>query len=57
MFGHLINLLARAFMAIPQTLGSNWLGLIFTIVVILIGETIGLWLFGWNSMIQNWKKG
>lgn len=53
---HIYNLLARAFMAIPATLGSNWLGIVFTVAIVIIGEIIGCFRYGWRSMVANWKK-
>jgi hypothetical protein len=53
---HLYNLLARAFMSIPAALGSNWFGLVFTVIVVIIGEVIGGYLFGWQAVMTNWKK-
>jgi len=56
MLAHLFNLLGRAFAAIPPTLGSNWFGLVFTVIIILIGEGIGLYFFGWQAMKANLKR-
>jgi hypothetical protein len=56
MFGHLLHLFARSFFAIPGVLGSTWAGIGFPIIVILIGEFVGAWHFGWKAMLENWKK-
>ncbi len=56
MLSHLFNLLGRSFAAIPMSLGSTWLGIVFPVCVALFGELIGVARFGWQVMIQNWKK-
>ena len=53
---HLFNLVGRSFSAIPPTLGSTWFGLLFPIVVVLIGEIIVCFIFGWRRMLENWRK-
>jgi hypothetical protein len=54
--GHLFHLFARSLLTIPGVLGSTWAGIVFPIIVILIGEVIGASLFGWNAMLENWRK-
>lgn len=56
MFTHLIHLLTRSFMGIPSSLGSTALGVLFPIFIALLGEAIGVKLFGWKEMIRNWRK-
>ena len=56
MFFHLLNLIGRSLGAIPRSLGSTLLGVLFPIGVALLGEAIGVFLFGWRAMLQNWKK-
>jgi hypothetical protein len=55
-FGHLVNLLVRSLLSLPGALGSTWLGILFPVVVALLGEIIGISLFGWAAMKQNWKR-
>jgi len=56
MLFHLLNLLARSLAAVPALLGSTWIGILFPIAVALVGELIGVVLFGWKTMIENWRK-
>jgi hypothetical protein len=56
MLHHFINLLWRSFVAIPTALGSSWTGLVFPVIVVLIGEGLGIWLFGITAMRDNFKR-
>jgi hypothetical protein len=56
MLPHIFSLLGRAFATIPVALGSTWLGLLSPILIALIGEGIGAWIFGAQAMKANWKK-
>lgn len=56
MLFHLLNLIGRSIGAIPRSLGSTWLGVLFPIGIALLGETIGVFLFGWKAISQNWRK-
>jgi hypothetical protein len=56
MFSHLLHLLVRSFIGIPAALGSTALGILFPVLVALLGEAIAVKLFGWKQMIKNWKK-
>lgn len=56
MFLAIWHLLLRSFLGIPGALGSTFLGVVFPIFVALIGEAIGVKLWGWKEMIQNWKR-
>lgn len=56
MLAHLFNLLGRSFMFIPKALGSNWLGLVSPVFIALVGEAIGILVFGWQAMKDNWRK-
>ena len=53
---HLLNLLFHSFFAIPGSLGSNWLGLIFPVGVVIAGEVIAGFVLGWDAVISNWKR-
>jgi fumarate reductase subunit D len=56
MLGHFFHLAVRSFLAIPNVLGSTWAGILFPVLVLLIGEVIGASLFGWKAMLNNRKK-
>ncbi len=53
---HFLRLLARAFVSVPGALGSTWLGIVFPVAIALLGELIGVFLFGWAAMKQNWRR-
>jgi hypothetical protein len=56
MVAYYANLLVRAFLAIPGSLGANWLGLVWPAVVVLVGEIIAGFVYGWRVMAAKWKQ-
>jgi hypothetical protein len=56
MLVHLFNLIVLSIKSIPSALGSTWLGILFPIFVAIIGEIIATFHFGWQAMVNNWKK-
>jgi|WetSurMetagenome_2_1015567.scaffolds.fasta_scaffold229749_1 hypothetical protein len=55
MLAHLARLLLRSFFEIPGALGSTALGILFPVLIALLGEAIGVWRFGWRKMAESWK--
>jgi hypothetical protein len=56
MFAHLIHLLLRSLSDIPTALGSTTFGILFPVLVAVLGEALGVWRFGWRDMVKSWKK-
>ena len=56
MLPHFFNLAWQAVRAIPTALGSSWTGLVFPVAVVLIGELIGLRLYGLAVTKANFKR-
>ncbi len=55
MFGHFLNLVVRSIHAIPSSLGSTWIGLLFPLLVFLITQAVILSKDGWDAMRRHWK--
>jgi len=53
---HLYNLLLRAFLAVPTSLGSTWLGLFFPLWGFLIAQMVILFAGGWGQMKTHWRQ-
>lgn len=51
-----VDLLVRAFFAIPPSLGGNMLGLIWPVIVILCGEIIACFVYGWRTVKDKWRQ-
>ena len=56
MAAYYANLIIKAFLSIPGSLGSNWLGLVFPAIVVLVGEGIACVVYGWSVMVAKWKQ-
>ncbi len=56
MLYHLINLLHRAFLAVPTALGSTWLGLFFPLWGFIIAQVVILFADGWAKMKTHWRQ-
>ena len=50
------ELFARAIWFLPSSLGSNALGLVWPVVIVLCGEIIACFVYGWRAMISKWKN-
>ena len=56
MLSFYVDLLVRAFFAIPTSLGSNMLGLLWPVIIVFCGEFIAYIIYGWRVMIAKWKQ-
>jgi hypothetical protein len=56
MAAYYASLLIRAFMEIPGSLGSNWLGLLWPVILVACGEIIACLWFGWRIVLAKWKQ-
>lgn len=54
MVAGLFHLAVRSFLAVPGSLGSTWLGILFPILATAVGESLGVYKFGWMAMKKNW---
>src|SRR5579863_4663554 len=50
------DLFARSVSAIPSALGSNMLGLIWPVIIVLCGEFLACVVYGWRVIFDKWKK-
>jgi hypothetical protein len=55
MTAHVVHLLVRAFAGAPSSLGSNWLGLVFPLLVFMFTQVVTGFARGWNRMKSHWK--
>ena len=51
----ILHLAARALAALPSSLGSNWLGLLFPLLVFILTQIVTGFVRGWASMKAHWK--
>ncbi len=56
MLTYYVDLLVRSLMQVPTSLGSNMLGLIWPVVIVICGEIIACWVYGWRTVYDKWKK-
>jgi hypothetical protein len=54
MLASLFHLAVRSLLAVPGSLGSTWLGILFPILATAVGESLGVYKFGWTAMKKNW---
>lgn len=54
MVGHFFNLLTQAFLSMPERIGSNWGGVIFSVALFLLAEILALVSIG--VAVAEWKK-
>jgi len=51
-----VDLLMRALFAIPTALGSNPLGLLWPVILVVCGEIIACLVYGWRVVFEKWKR-
>lgn len=56
MLAYYVGALVRALFAIPHVLGSNALGLLWPVVIVVCGEIIACFVYGWRVVIDKWKR-
>jgi hypothetical protein len=55
MVAHIVHLLNRSLALLPTSLGSNWLGLLFPLLVFLLTQCVSVFVHGWSSIKVHWK--
>jgi hypothetical protein len=56
MLVHLFNLILRSIEAMPSAVGSNWLGVLYPLLLFALTEGLSVLFFGWLAVKQNWGK-
>jgi hypothetical protein len=56
MLAFYVDLLVRAFFAIPPSLGGNMLGLVWPVIIVFCGEIIACIVYGYRTVIAKWKE-